>query len=93
MYVVELMFHNLITEPCPGWEFHGEAWTNELKEKVNSIFEKYLKYEQYSSFNYWTLMTNGKGWIVASRFTWQNGCLSGTLDKLETDLKKYYKEG
>ena len=92
MQVASIFLHNMRTQPCPAWGFGGSNWTTELKQKVNNIFSKYLEYEQFPSFNYWIILTDGENWVTASRFTWDSGCIGGNWEKLAQDLENYYKE-
>jgi len=92
MDLTAMFLHNLRTEPCPGWICSGDDWTDELKSKVDNIFKKFIEYEQSPGFNYWSLITDGKDWVIARRFTWREGTFGGTLEKLESDLSRYYKE-
>jgi hypothetical protein len=51
---------------------------------------KFVKETEFPGFNYWCLITDGKDWVVASRFTWDMSSIGGSWEKLETDLENYY---
>ena len=48
--------------------FHRTAGLLILKKRSTRYLKKYLKYEQFPGYNYWTVVTDGRDWFCASRF-------------------------
>jgi len=90
MQVAALFLHALDERPCPGWVLRGSNWTPELQERANGVMSKFIKKVEFPGFNYWSLITDGKGWVLARRFTWDMSSIGGSWEKLEKDLESYY---
>jgi hypothetical protein len=90
MQVAALFLHAMDSRPCPGWVLSGSNWTPELAERAETIMSQFVKAEEFPGFNFWSLITDGKDWVIASRFTWDMSSIGGSWEKLQDDLENYY---